>query len=143
MAWISRSVLCLLGLSPPLTAQVSPPPSLMVGQEWRFRARPGDPSPSLVIVRIESHPKLGEIVHISVRGVHLRNSGVPSGFSSEISHMPFARSALEASLVALLKPRVSLPSFDEGYDQWLMAKGGVFTVSVAEAIDLMETALNQ
>ena len=115
--------------------------TLRVGQEWEFTGRPGDPRPALVIVRIETLPKLGEVVHVSIRGVRMKNALAPGGYSNEVAHMPFARAALERSLTRLAHDSVSLPAFQEGYEQWKAARGGAFTISVREALDFMEQAL--
>jgi hypothetical protein len=44
--------------------------------------------------------------------------------------MPFAEPAMERSVTTLAGAKVSLPSFQEGYDEWRRAfdagKGGVF-----------------
>jgi hypothetical protein len=56
--------------------------------------------------------------------------------------MPFDNDALAASVDQLLENNVfAAAGFDEGYAQWKAANGGVFTVSVPQAIDFMfETA---
>jgi len=114
--------------------------SLKVGQEWQFEARPDDPRPTLVIDRIDTLPKVGEVVHVSVRGVRIRNPGVPGGIQDQIPHLPFARSALEKSLTKVLHDSVPLPAYEEGYAEWKRAQGGAFTITVREVLDLAEQA---
>ena len=106
-----------------------------------FTARQGDPHPTLVIDRIEMLPKIGEIVHISVRGVRIKNRRSPDGFTNEIAHMPFARAALERSLTRLVHDSVSLPAYEEGYAEWKAARGGAYTISVREVLDVIEQSL--
>ena len=114
---------------------------LKVGQEWQFEGRPDDPQPTLVIDRIETIPEVGEVVHVSVRGVRIRNPRAPGGISHEMPHMPISRSALEKSITRVLHDSVPLPAFEEGYAQWKRAQGGVFTITVREALDFLEQAL--
>jgi len=115
---------------------------LKVGQEWQFEGRPVDPHPTLVIVGIEQLPKAGEVVHVSVRGVRIANPRAAGGFSDNLPHMPFSRTAVERSVTKLLHDSVALPPYQEGYDQWKNAHGGVFTISVREALDFTERALH-
>jgi hypothetical protein len=114
---------------------------LKVGQEWQFQGRTGDPQPTLVIDRIEQIPNVGEVVHVSVRGVHIRNPHAPGGFSDQLPHMPLSRSAVEKSITKLLHDSVALPGYEEGYNQWMAAHGGVFTITVQEALDFVERSL--
>jgi hypothetical protein len=116
--------------------------ALRVGQEWRFRARAQDPDPRLVIDRLETLPKVGDVVHVSIRGVRIRNPRAPGGYSDTIGHMPFSRAAVESSITTLLQESVALPDFEEGYQEWRKAQGGVFTVSVLEGLEFMEKTLN-
>jgi hypothetical protein len=117
--------------------------ALKVGQEWEFAGRPGDPHPTLVIVRIESLPKVGEVVHVSIRGVRIKNPRAPGGYSEDVAHMPFGRAALEGSLTRLAHDSVALPAFQDGYKQWKQARGGAFSIAVREALDFVEGTLRQ
>jgi hypothetical protein len=56
--------------------------------------------------------------------------------------MPFSRAAVESSITTLLQDSVALPDFEEGYQEWRKAHGGVFTVSVLEGLEFMEKTLN-
>ncbi len=55
--------------------------------------------------------------------------------------------ALEKSGLKLLKEKVDLPDFEEGYQMWRQAhdagKAGAFSVTVAEGIGAMETVVNR
>ena len=117
--------------------------ALKVGQEWEFVGRPGDPHPTLVIVRIETLPKLGEVVHVSIRGVRIKNRQAPAGYSEDLAHIPFGRAALERSLTRVAHDSVALPALEDGYEQWKQARGGAFTISVREALDFVEGTLQQ
>ena len=114
---------------------------LKVGQEWQFQGRAVDPQPTLVIDRIEQVPGLGEVVHVSVRGVQIRNPRAPKGYTDRVGHMPFVRSALEKSITELLHDSVDLPDYEEGYRQWKDAHGGAYTITVREVLDVIERQL--
>jgi hypothetical protein len=115
---------------------------LRVGQEWRFTGRPQDSDPRLIIDRLEQHPKMGDVVHISVRGVRIRNPRAPGGYVEEVGHMPFGREAVQRSVTRLVHDSLPLPAFESGYDEWQRAQGGVFTISVREGLDFIEKTLN-
>jgi len=118
-----------------------------VGERWDYRTRQGEEKSALTIVKVETTPKLGVIVHVSLDGLRIKSAHAPSGFSETVSHMPFADAAIEKSVTTLAAAKVSLPAFQEGYDEWRRAfdagKGGVFTSTVAEGVDFIETALNR
>lgn len=55
-----------------------------------------------------------------------------------VSHLPFDEAALAASVDQLLRTDFSPDSnFVDGYRQWQSAKGGIFTISVAQAIEIV------
>ena len=117
-----------------------------VGEKWSYHARPGEERSSLTIVKVESSPKLGVIVHVSLDGLRIKSAHGSSGFSETISHMPFAEAAMENSVTTLAVAKAPLPPFEEGYREWRRAfdagKGGIFTITVAEGVDFIETALS-
>jgi len=118
-----------------------------VGQKWSYRARAGEESSYFIIVKIDNDPKLGRIIHIAMRGLKIKNPRSPDGLSESVSHMPFAEEAIEKSEVKLLQEKVDLPDFEEGYRLWREAfdagRGGIYTITVADAVTVMETILNR
>jgi hypothetical protein len=68
----------------------------------------------------------------------------PTGTQNQIGHLPFAASALASSVVEVESDE-SPPKLTEGYRVWRQAfeagKGGVFSISVAEAISFVEKAM--
>lgn len=107
------------------------------GQVWSFKT-PGDqPDAKLTILLVENYPKVGTVVHIAVSGVRL-----PHG-NTTVPHMPFAESAIDQSVTTLVQESGPVPDFHEGYTQWKKAKGGVFTIRVAEGIDFARKTLEQ
>jgi hypothetical protein len=117
-----------------------------VGEKWRYQSRPGEEDSTLTIVKVESSPKLGTIVHISLDGLRIKSPHSDRGLSETVSHMPLSESAVEKSVTTLVAADAPLPSYEEGYAEWRRAidngKGGVFRVSVAQAVDFIESTLN-
>src|SRR5260221_695182 len=117
------------------------------GQVWTYNTRPGEEASRIVICRVDADPKLGQIVHIHVNGLRLKNKHLPGGFSDQIGHMPYSGDALHKSVTKLESTSAALPTFEDGYREWRSAfdqgKAGVWTSSVSEAIGGMESVLNQ
>lgn len=114
-----------------------------VGQVWRYTTRPGEEDSTLIIVKVEYDEKIGNIIHISINGLKISNPKVEGGINEEVPHMPISEDALGASVVELIDEGVDLPSFEEGYNAWRSATGGVFTIPVSEVVEVIEQALNQ
>jgi hypothetical protein len=118
-----------------------------VGQKWSYSARPGEEQSYLIIVKIDNDPRLSRIIHIALRGLRMKNPRSPDGLSEDVNHMPFLEAALEKSGLKLLKEKVDLPEFEEGYRIWRAAfdadRAGAYSITVAEAVEVMETALNR
>ena len=116
-----------------------------VGQVWSYKTRPDEKKSTFIVIRVESHPKLGNIIHIALRDLRLRK---PNGdFIEAASHLPFAEEAINKSAIKLLKEKGELPEYEEGYRLWREAfdagEAGVYTITVAEAVSVMEETLNQ
>lgn len=116
------------------------------GEVWRYHTRPAEPDSTLTVLRVDEEPGAGAIVHVYVDGLRIPNPHHPEGFSGTIGHMPFAESAVSASVTELLGQADPLPDFNEGYESWRSAyddgHAGVFTITVAEAVEVMEQAIN-
>lgn len=116
------------------------------GQVWTYDARPGEESSRVVICRVDHDARLGEIVHIHVRGLRVSNQRAPGGVSHEIGHLPYDAAALRSSLASLEATEADLPRYEEGHEEWRQAfdagKAGVWTIPVREAIVLMESILS-
>ena len=118
-----------------------------VGQQWSYSARPGEEKSYLIIVKIDNDPKLGRIIHIALRGLKMKNPHSPVGISEDVNHMPFLEAAIEKSGLKLMKEKVDLPDFEEGYGMWRKAfdagNAGAYSITVAEAVEVMEKTLNR
>ena len=124
--------LALLGLS-----AATPLERYQAGQVWEYHTRSGDEGSLLKIQSIESDPvyaKLAPIYHITVIGVHLGGAPV----ATDVRHFPVSSQTLDASVTRLHQGNVEFPSPDEGIAEWRRAKGGVFTISVADIIEFVD-----
>jgi hypothetical protein len=112
------------------------------GQVWEYKTRPGEEKSFLTILRVESLPKIGTIIHIRVDKIRLRNcTGGPE--PDNFQHMPFTRDAIEHSVTKLEKESSDIPDYQAGYDEWRAACGGVYTITVAEAIAIAEAGFRK
>lgn len=114
---------------------------------WSYKTRAGEEESYFIVVKVETQPKLGTIVHIAVRKLKIKNPRSPDGLSADVDHMPFAEAALNKSSGKVLKEKVDLPDFEEGYRMWReefdAGHAGVYTITLAEAVKVMEATLNQ
>ncbi len=111
------------------------------GQTWHYNARHGEEKSTLTVLKVESLPK-GIIIHIRVDDIRLRNcTGGPE--PDKFEHMPFTKEALDHSVTTLVRETREVPDFKVGYQEWRNACGGVYTISVADAIEVAETAFRQ
>jgi hypothetical protein len=142
---LSRSLLAQQGASAEAKRCVEPQtatdPKFSPGQLWSYRTREGEESSTVTVLRVETLAKIGVIVHVRIEGIHLKNcSGGASPTS--IGHAPMSREALDRSVTKLLEERRALPHYQEGYNEWRQACGGVYTISVADVIKADEEAFN-
>ncbi|HTC61627.1 MAG TPA: hypothetical protein VK709_02190 [Candidatus Saccharimonadales bacterium] len=101
------------------------------GQVWQYKTRPNDDGSTLTILKIETLPKQGVIIHIRIDRIRIRNC--KGGPEPDELHMPFTRHEVERSVTKLVKEGI-VPDFQAGYDAWKNACGGVYTTSVADAV---------
>lgn len=117
------------------------------GQLWSYKTRPGEEKSTVLINKVETHEKLGKIFHISVEGVRVVNRHHASGFSTELPHFPVSEETLKKSLVKRIGQRAPNPDYVEGYNTWKSAfdagKAGIFTISVAEIVGVVEKTIGQ
>ena len=116
-----------------------------VGQRWDYHTRFQDRGSTLVILRLETLPDIGRVVHVSVQGVRMLEPGQGRAYSNVIPHMPFSLDALDRSVTRLVGVESTLPPFEERYDQWKAAfargEAGVFNVPVADAVEATERVM--
>jgi hypothetical protein len=117
-----------------------PVPDFAVGQEWSIESSSRSTA-KIVIGRIE--PWRDKIaVHVAIVDIPNSQAGTGASEMTQIAHIPFERSALAGSVGDLIATHVTPPpDFEVGYRQWKERRGGVFTVSVAQAIGLGQKIL--
>lgn len=120
---------------------------LKEGESWSYATRPGEEDSFLVIRKIETLPKLGEVIHISVFDLKIKSPSAPKGFTDQAGHLPIAGANLRASLKERIQKKIPDVDWREGYRLWREAydagRGGVFTKPVSECVGFMEEALNR
>jgi hypothetical protein len=116
------------------------PSKYVEGQIWEYRARPQDAGSLLKIQKVEA---LGgdRIYHVSITGVHYGASPAPQN----LQHIPVSDRTLNASVTRLAPSGAVFPAldFEEGVAEWRNAKGGVFTIPVADIVDIIDTQMRK
>lgn len=110
------------------------------GQVWEYRTRPSDPGSLLKIQKIDTDPRRPVnrvIYHISIIGIRLNDPAV----RREISHVPVTREALDDSVIRTIPSRPTFPDVSDGIAEWRRVKGGVFTLPIAQIIDVVEQTM--
>jgi hypothetical protein len=117
-----------------------------VGERWHYRTRVGEEDSLLTVLKVESSQEFGVIVHVSLDGLRVENRRAPGRVSETIGHMPFAEAAIDERVTTRAATGVSVAADNGGYDEWRRAwdagRAGVFTISVAEGVDLLAPALS-
>jgi hypothetical protein len=116
------------------------------GEEYSFGGRPGDAQPRFLVLKVDFHKKMGNIVHLRINGIRLKNPKAPSGYFDNVSHFPIAEAALDKSDPKLLKSGIPVPDFQEGYQQWRKpfeeGKAGIWSDPLSQCLQSMERASN-
>lgn len=119
------------------------------GQVWTYGTRPQESASRVVILLVETDSKLGSIVHIRIEGLALKSSRSPNGLSDHIAHLPYAGRALSKYVKTLESTRAQaqIPGFRGGYQEWKAefdaGRAGVFTASLSECLDGIESGIKQ
>ena len=137
-----NTLLSLIGFGSPIIAKDI---VLKEGDCWRYSTRPGEEASFLVIRKIETLPKLGEVVFISVCGIKMKGPSVPTGLI-DVQIFPIAGANLRSSLKKRVHKRIPPDDWQEAYRFWREAydsgQGGIGTKSVSECVGELEKALN-
>lgn len=119
--------------------QPAPKPAVRTyaeGQVWEYRTRPGEGKSLLKIQKIETPPEdpaRRPVYHISIIRLKLAPNIV--GF---LPHAPVSRETLDSSVTRLSRKRATFPDVRPGIAEWRRAQGGVFTVTVAAIVELLD-----
>lgn len=125
------ALLALLGGS----GQPADRPGYAAGQVWEYRTRPVEPRSLLKIQAIEADPRGDPIYHVSL--VDLAIAG------GEVQHLPVSRRTLDASVTRLAARQPDFPDPAAGIATWREARGGVFTISIAGIVDMLDASLRE
>jgi hypothetical protein len=116
------------------------------GGEYSFAGRSVDPGARFIVLHVDSHPKDGNIVHVAIHGIKIKNPQAPTGFAENVQHLPIAEAALEKSGPKLIRAGAPVPEFKEAYQLWRkpfdQGKAGIWTMPLAECLEAMEQSLN-
>ncbi|PZU24381.1 MAG: hypothetical protein DI584_14360 [Stenotrophomonas sp.] len=128
-------------------SQVTPSNQYAVGQLWACQGRQDGEQPTLLINRIDQHPLAGgNIYHVTLDGLKIRNPRVPEGVMTQLAHAPVTDQTLQRSQLRLLGQQAADPAYLQGYGQWREAfdagNAGSFGVSVATILEIVERQLN-
>ena len=133
-----NSLLTLLGALAAVFGTTPDRPPYQPGQVWEYATRPQDSGSRIKIQQIEQAPD-GTIYHISMIGARIGPDGKPA----QVAHLPVSRRTLDASVTRLGPQDTAFPDAAEGIATWRENKGGVFTISLAEIADTLESSLRQ
>ena len=126
-----------------MTASSSP--DFAAGQLWRCKGRSAAEAPLVLINRVDQHPRGGEIYHVSLASVRIRNPADPSGFTTALPHVPIIRQTFERSEAEFVRLQAPDPAYLPGYAQWKRefdaGTAASFGVAIAEVLDFIERAL--
>lgn len=124
----------------------APTPDFAIGQLWRCTGRSLAETPTLLINRIDEHPLGGQIFHVTVYGVRVRNPRLPGGIMDQLMHVPVTREVLEQSVTSLEGMRPVDPIYQQGYREWKEAfdagRAGSFGVPLGAILNFVERGLN-
>lgn len=117
-------------------------PDYAPGQSWTYRTRPGEEDSRLAIRKIDVEPEDGEVFHVSILGVKLRNHRVPGGLQPAMHHAAVSRATLDKSLLDVDGSADADESWRDGYAVWRQAydngDAGVFDLEVKDILGYIE-----
>jgi hypothetical protein len=120
-------------------------PEFAPGQAWTYRTRPGEEASRIVIRKKDIEPEDGEVFHISILGVKLRNHRLPGGLQPAMHHAAVARTTLDQSLLAYEGDGDDDEAWMDGYAVWRQAydngDAGVFDIPVSEILGYIEMVI--
>ena len=104
------------------------------GQVWSLSG--AYPTSRVLIGKLETLDG-DPVVHVTVFDVPVSDAPGNMRIASTIGHMPYTEAAMRRSVKQLLEEgHAPFENFEGGYQQWKAANGGVFTVTVAEGINV-------
>jgi hypothetical protein len=121
-----------------VAAASSPRVEYRAGQVWAIVTPPDQPDARLTVLKVDTHERLGRVIHISLSGVELPNG------SRIVPHMPLTEAAMAQTVTKLIREDEPVTADVEGYRQWRKAveagKGGAFSIPVAQSFETVREA---
>jgi hypothetical protein len=118
------------------------------GQIWRTRGRPQDGDAYILILAVMDDTVVGRVYSVAMTGVRIRNPGFEGGVQTMLPHAPVTDEVLRADATELVSsdgPTADHPDFSESYlhfrELYDEGDAGVFTISLAEILDLVEQSV--
>ena len=75
----------------------------------------------MLINRIDADATLGQIFHISLTAVKIKNARASGGTTSTVAHLPVSQETLEKSLTKRIGTAPINADYLDGYGQWRRA----------------------
>jgi len=128
-------------------AEAKPAVAFKEGQKWAYHSRPSEPNSTLTILKIDQG-KGGQIAHLRIEGLKLKNKDAAGGFSDTISNLPVPLDTLKDSVTTLVAENVAPPAdFAALHAAWKKdfdaGKTGLLAMPVGTTIQVLETELNE
>ncbi|THB72874.1 MAG: hypothetical protein D6B28_04710 [Gammaproteobacteria bacterium] len=115
---------------------------LMVGQIWKYKARPHESQSTITIVQLDNY-----VVHISISGLKVKDPDADDGLAESIRHLPMEINAFNNSKTKLVGFTEKLPEFEEGLADWIKARNRgeakPISIPVKDVIEQVEIMINQ
>ena len=115
-------------------------PKFHIGDVWEYKTRSGEEHSRLTILRIESSPELGIILHVAVDNLtwkDCQDNAVPES----VPHMPFARQVVDGRVIKRISNE-PVPEYRDGYENWKEAysskRAGIYVIAVRDAVSVAE-----
>jgi hypothetical protein len=88
------------------------------GQVWKFDDLLGLGDSTITILKVESRPKVGTVIHVRIDKIPAGDCG-SIHLTTNIEHLALTESTLRESTFELLKENVELPdAYFEAYRRW-------------------------
>lgn len=114
------------------------------GDTWEYQTRPQESGSTFWVWRVETLPDNTNVVHLKLQGLKISNPLAPDGLTEVAEHLPVSESALSQCATRKVSSGEALP-MPEGYEQWRgeweRGRAGVFTTSLGEIADFLESAI--
>jgi len=114
-----------------------------VGECWGYQTRLHETESYIVIRKVEDMPKLGQVWHVSIFDLAVKNPTIPEKPFPYILHVAISEEQLLESLTQKLDRSIPDKDWEEGYNIWLKGDGGAFSVPLSECVTAIEEVINR